>query len=82
MTHSTELDISTGVFMGLIISAFVIWLSHKQTNDREDEKHIWRPALTSRGPARTCICGATEDITTEEFYAQFGTMPNVGIIGR
>lgn len=49
---------------------------------RENKSHSWRPALTSRGPARTCVCGATEQLTTEEFYAQFGIMPNVGIVAK
>lgn len=50
--------------------------------EKEEQNHIWRPALTSKGPARTCICGTTEQLTTAEFYAQFGIMPNVGIIAK
>ena len=39
--------------------------------------HKWRPATTSRGPARLCEkCTRTEDITKEEYYARFGQMPH------
>jgi hypothetical protein len=39
--------------------------------------HKWRPASTSRGPARWCErCQRTEDRTKEEFYAEFGRMPH------
>lgn len=55
---------------------FLLRWKHKQLG------HAWRPALTSLGPARTCICDATEQLTESEFYAQFGTMPNVGIIAK
>ena len=38
--------------------------------------HRWRPALTSKGPARSCqYCLTTEQLTEQEFYAQFGRMP-------
>lgn len=35
--------------------------------------HPWRPARTSKGPARYCYrCDITEQLTEAEFYAQFG----------
>lgn len=68
------------VALALAWSALILVLRRMK---REEEKnHCWRPALTSHGPARTCICGATEQLTDAEFYAQFGTMPNVGIIAK
>lgn len=77
------IDCILGGFLGLFIIAgvaFHIYLTRQIA--REKECHIWRPAVTSRGPARTCICGETQQLTTEEFYAQFGIMPNVGIIAK
>lgn len=38
--------------------------------------HIWRPARTSRGPARYCdLCELVESLTVEQFYSHFGRMP-------
>ncbi len=35
--------------------------------------HIWRPARTSRGPARYCdLCEETQPLSEEMFYAYFG----------
>jgi hypothetical protein len=35
--------------------------------------HGWRPALTSKGPARACsLCETVEQLEDWEFYAQFG----------
>lgn len=35
--------------------------------------HRWRPAATSKGPARACsMCGTVEQIEEREFYAYFG----------
>ena len=35
--------------------------------------HFWRPAQTSKGPARWCEeCETTEHLTPAGFYAQFG----------
>jgi hypothetical protein len=43
----------------------------------------WRPALSRLGPFKVCkSCSCAVRVTTEEFYAQFGTMPNVGIVAR
>lgn len=40
-------------------------------------QHHWRPAHTSKGPARYCAaCDKTEQLTVQMFYAQFGTMPH------
>jgi len=38
--------------------------------------HKWRPALTSKSPARYCnICEKVEHLTEPEFYAYFGRIP-------
>lgn len=39
--------------------------------------HIWRPAVTSYGPAKLCAaCDKLVHLTKEEYYAQFGTLPH------
>lgn len=41
-------------------------------------RHVWRPALFGVGgkPTRTCgRCGAWENLSEAEFYAQFGRIP-------
>jgi len=39
-------------------------------------KHFWRPAITSKGPAKMCdYCTKVVKLTQEEFYAEFGRMP-------
>lgn len=40
--------------------------------------HRWRPCLYVGGPAKTCACGFTEQVSTADFYAQFGFMPIAG----
>jgi len=38
--------------------------------------HFWRPAITSKGPAKHCMhCQTTIQISEADFYAQFGRMP-------
>lgn len=75
-----------GYELGLSICAAtsgICWLLKRRAEKlMRNEKHYWRPAMTSRGPARTCICGETQQLTTEEFYAQFGVMPNVEIVTK
>lgn len=52
------------------LSSVLAWLSGATC------PHIWRPAMTSVGPAKHCPhCKSTEQITLAEFYAQFNRMP-------
>ena len=38
--------------------------------------HKWRPARTSKGPAKYCeLCDSIVQMSTEDFYAYFGRMP-------
>ena len=53
-----------------------LWLRFRLWLDGLFCRHKWRPAITSKGPARHCyFCGHTEKLTEAEFYAQFGRMP-------
>lgn len=73
------------LFIALVASifgSFVVLRLLRCAQQQEEQNHCWRPALTSHGPARTCICGETQQLTVEEFYAQFGIMPNVGITAK
>ena len=47
-------------------------------------RHRWRPAATSKGPARHCAgqCGETEVLSTAEFYAEFGEVGGGWVFGE
>jgi len=52
-----------------MIEALLLWW------DRLWCKHHWRPALSSKKPAKVCVdCMTVIQLTDEEFYAQFGNI--------
>lgn len=50
---------------------------HLEQERKSSCQHEWHPSITTKGPARHCTeCDTTEQLTTEMYYAQFGTMPH------
>jgi Zn finger protein HypA/HybF involved in hydrogenase expression len=53
-----------------MIGALIAWWVNFRCN------HCWRPALTSKGPAKYCPhCHTTTQLSEADFYAVFGRMP-------
>ena len=56
--------------MAAMIRRLLAWWKRRRC------KHVWRPAVSSRGPAKYCDrCETTVRLDAPEFYAVFGRMP-------
>lgn len=54
------------------------WRNLTQVIRQQFCKHFWRPAVTSRSPAKLCdYCEKVVELSKEQFYAEFGRMPDI-----
>lgn len=64
-------------FIAFVKAAGVAIDTYLEKERQSKCQHRWRPAKTMHGPARYCnTCEKTEQLTTDMYYAQFGTMPH------